>query len=44
MSQARHLIVVRENDGVALALELEQLFGEVDASPARTEIYTRGYH
>jgi hypothetical protein len=40
------LIVVRQNDGVALSLELEQLFGEVDASPSRTdaEIYASAYH
>jgi hypothetical protein len=37
---------VRQNDGVPLPFELEELFGEVDASLARTdtEIYTDAYH
>ena len=37
--QLRDLIIVRENDGIPLPLELEQLFGKID-----TEIYTGAYH
>ena len=44
--QLGHLIIMRQNDGIPLALELSQLFREIDASPARTdaEVYTGTYH
>ena len=37
---------MRQNDGVPLPFELEQLFGEIDPSPSQTdaEIYTSAYH
>lgn len=44
------MIIVRQNDGITLALELEEFLGKINtsailtATPYRSEIYTSGYH
>src|SRR6266404_5215347 len=48
--QLGHLVVVRQNDSLALSGQLAELFRQIKASPARTAtpprkgIYSRGYH
>ena len=48
--QLRHLIVMRENNGVSLMLELLQRFGKIDTwanssdGGLDVEVCTRGYH